>query len=86
MPLFLTTFTTTLAYRPFLDPINAYGWWLYLAFPLLIGISIVYKAIRLPSMRRYWPQVIKMSAQLILVLIVIAVALYLLVEVALPYM
>ncbi len=75
-----------LAYRPFLDPIDAYRWWLLLAFPLLFGIAVVYKAVRMPSMRWYWSQVIKMTAQMTVVLIAIAVALFLLVEVALPYM
>lgn len=76
----------SLAYRPFLDPINAHGWWLFLSIPLVVGISVAYKAIRLPGMQYYWNQVIKMSVQVLVALVVLCGALYVLVEVALPYL
>lgn len=73
--------STVLAYRPFLDPLYAYAyWWLFL-FPLLIGISIVYKAIRLPTLDNYWKQVTKMTAQVFIAMIVMAVCLYFIVQV-----
>ena len=75
-----------LGYRLFLDPIDAHSWWLVLALPLIFGISMIYKAVRLPSLRHYWRQVIKMSVQLTTLLVVMCVGLYLLVEVALPRM
>jgi hypothetical protein len=73
-------------YRPFLDPLDAHSWWLALSLPLLLGISMIYKAVRLPSLRFYWRQVVKMTVQLTALLVVMCVGLYVLVEVALPHM
>lgn len=39
----------TLLFRPFLDPIELHGLWWVLLFPLALGISVVYKAVRLPD-------------------------------------
>lgn len=77
---------TLLAYRPFLDPINAHSWWLLLSLPLVFGIAVAYKAIRLPTLAHYWRQVFKMTTQVMAALIFLCVALYALVEMALPFM
>lgn len=39
----------TLLFRPFLDPIELHGLWWVLLIPLALGISVVYKAVRLPD-------------------------------------
>ena len=45
----------TLAYIPFLMPINALQeWWYLLLLPLAFGISMIYKALRMPTLERYW--------------------------------
>ncbi len=67
------------AYRPFLDPIDVDGWWWWLVVPLVFLISMVYKAIRVPKMRRYWRQVIKMTVQVMLVMFLMCVGLYVIV-------
>lgn len=68
-----------LAYRPFLDPIDVDGWWWYLIIPLVFLISMVYKAIRVPKMRRYWRQVVKMTIQVMFVMALMCIGLYVIV-------
>ena len=75
----------TIAWRPFLDPLPAAGpvWWL-LILPLAFGISVIYKAIRVPSLETYWKQVLLMTGQIVLTMAAIAVGLHLFVELVLP--
>lgn len=73
-----------LGYRPFLDPISAQQWWWLFVIPLIIGIAIVYKALRLPDLDRFWFNVTKMSLQIMIVMVVMSVILYLVVERVLP--
>jgi len=73
-----------LAYTPFLDPMNLHNaWWLTLV-PLALGISVVYKAVRVKDFRGYWGQVVMMTVQIILGIIAISVGLFLLTEVFIP--
>lgn len=74
----------TLAYRPFLDPIDISGWWWWLAIPMVFLISMVYKAIRVPTMRRYWRQVVKMTVQVMVVMLLMCIGLYVIVLWAAP--
>ncbi len=73
-----------LAYRPFLDPIDVDGWWWWLVIPLVFLISMVYKAIRVPTMRRYWRQVAKMTVQVMFVMALMCIGLYVIVLWAAP--
>jgi hypothetical protein len=41
-----------LGYRPFLDPLAVWDYWVFLLLPLSLAISIVYKSVRTDSMRR----------------------------------
>ena len=41
-----------LAYTPFLDPLKVWNYWMWLALPLCFGVSLVYKSVRVESMRR----------------------------------
>lgn len=41
-----------LAYRPFLDPLPLWDYWALLLFPLVLGISTVYQAIRTEDLKR----------------------------------
>ncbi len=74
----------TLAYRPFLDPIDISGWWWWLVIPMVFLISMVYKAIRVPTMRRYWRQVVKMTVQVMVVMVLMCIGLYVIVLWAAP--
>ena len=38
-------------YRPFISPLPIWNYWWVLLFPLTIGVSVVYKAIKMPSMK-----------------------------------
>lgn len=74
-----------LAWIPFLDPVWAlrdHWWWLLV--PLCLGISMIYKAWRMPRLDRYWRQVAIMTAQLVLGMIALGLTLAVLVEVIIP--
>jgi len=74
-----------LAWIPFLEALpTVERWWMLLLVPLCLGISIVYKAIRMPSLDRFWPQVAVMTLQIVLGMAGLAVGLFLLVQVVLP--
>lgn len=70
-----------LAWRPFIDPINVHETWFLLLVPLALGISVVYKAIRVKTMDRYWFNVLLMTSQVVVGMIGLAIAFYVLVEV-----
>ncbi len=70
----------TLAHRFFIDPLDVHSlWWLTL-LPIALFISMAYKAIRLPTMDRYWPQVASMAVQIVLAMIGLAAACYVIIE------
>ncbi len=69
-----------LAYTPFIDPLPAaYELWWLSAIPLLFGISMIYKAYRMPVLDGYWRQVGVMTAQILVAMILFAVSLSVLV-------
>lgn len=80
----MTSSVAGLAYRPFLEPIDAHSWWWLMLLPLALGISMVYKAMRIPVMDRYWWQTGKMTAQILSVMILLSIVLLVLVQVILP--
>jgi hypothetical protein len=55
----------TLAWRPFLDPLDLHAYWYALLIPLALGISIADKAVRVRNMERYWMNVLTMTAQIV---------------------
>ena len=74
-----------LSYIPFLYPISLFhDWWYILILPLSFGISIIYKALRLGSLDRFWHNVVMMSIQIILSMIGLAIALLILVQWIIP--
>ena len=76
---------TYLADIPFLYPINLFhDWWYLLILPLSFGISIIYKAMRLGSLDRFWYQVAMMTIQIIVSMIGLAIALLILVQWIIP--
>lgn len=61
-----------LAYRPFLDPLPAQSLWYLFLVPLALGISVVYKAVRVGDMKHFQRAVAVMTAQVILGIIGLA--------------
>ena len=77
--------TDLVGYIPFLHPINTFqGFWYLLVLPLSFGISVIYKAMRMPSLDGFWRQVTIMTAQIILYMIALAIVLVILVQVVIP--
>lgn len=74
-----------IAYVPFLDPINAFHeWWFVLLIPLSFGIAVVYRALKLPSLEHYWRAVMTMTAQIVLAMVALGIALVIVVVQIIP--
>ncbi|MEM7230306.1 MAG: hypothetical protein AAF432_15985 [Planctomycetota bacterium] len=74
-----------LSYIPFVYPLQSvYAWWYVLLIPLALGISVVWKAIRVPDFNDYWRQVVAMTIQIVLAMIGLALLLALFVQVVIP--
>lgn len=74
-----------LAYIPFLHPINFFHeWWYLLIGPLSLGISMIYKALRMNDLTRFSREVATMTLQIILGMIGLALVLMFLVEIVIP--
>lgn len=74
----LAPVSSLIAWRPFLDPITLPdgAWWLTLV-PLSLLISIVYKAVRVRTMDRYVINVIVMTVQIIVSMVLLSVGAHL---------
>jgi len=69
-----------LAFTPLLDPLDIHeSWWITLV-TLALGISIAYKAIRLPDLSRFWRGVLIMTTQITLGMVALSAAVYIVVE------
>ncbi|QNN23019.1 hypothetical protein HED60_12320 [Planctomycetales bacterium ZRK34] len=79
MPL-LTYLPTALAWRPFLDPLDFHELWYLLLPPLVFGISLVYKALKLPTLERIWLDTTRLAAYILVLISLAAVALFGIVE------
>ncbi|MBS0198721.1 MAG: hypothetical protein JSR77_18390 [Planctomycetes bacterium] len=75
---------TTLAYRPFIDPINVHRLWYWLLIPLALGIAVTYKAVRVGDMSHYVRQVAAMTAQIVGAMFLLGLGSYLLIQHVLP--
>lgn len=73
-----------LAWTPLIDPLNLHAYWWALLVPLSLGISVAYKAVRMRSLRRYWPEVGVMTVQIILVMAALGAAGFVFVQFLLP--
>lgn len=75
---------TTLAWRPFLDPVNIHDLWFLLLPPLVLGISLAYKAVRVGDLKDLPRQVLVMTVQGTLGMIALGAAAYAFVNHILP--
>lgn len=74
-----------LAWTPFINPLNIlHAWWYVLLAPLALGISIIYKGVRMPDLTRFWRETLIMAAQIVFAMIGLAILIMLLVQVAIP--
>jgi hypothetical protein len=73
-----------LAWRPFLDPIGAHAYWWALIVPLAFLTSMAYKAVRHPTMARYWRSVVRMTVEILVSLLLLGVAAFAFVEYVIP--
>jgi len=74
-----------IAWIPFLEPMNAMqSWWYLLLVPLVFGISVTYRALREESYAGYWKSVGIMTAQVVLGIVCIGIALGLFVQFIIP--
>lgn len=73
-----------LAWRPFIDPLDLHGMWFLFLIPLSLGIAVVYKAVRLRSMDRYWQNVAVMTGQIIVGMIALGALSYVVIQVVVP--
>jgi hypothetical protein len=63
-------------YRPFIDPLELHQWWWLLLIPMSFGVAVVYKAVRVKTMDKYWQQVLIMTIQIVLGMLALAAASY----------
>ncbi len=76
-----------LAYIPFVHPINAFhDWWYLLIIPLSFGIAVIYKAMRLATLERFWPQTALMTTQIVVYMAALAAGLVLLFQLLIPHL
>ena len=76
----------TLAWRPFLDPLDLHDLWFWLLIPLAVLIAVAYKAVRTPDMNDFWRQAGLFAAQIVVGIVgLFAVALVTL-NVVLPWL
>ncbi len=76
--------SSLLAYRPFIDPIDAHGWWFLLLLPMAFFVALAYKSVRVADLKDLWRNTLVMSAQITLAMIGLGFAFYLFVEHLLP--
>ena len=70
----------TLAWRPFFEPLPLDTYWMLLLPPLVLAISVVYKAIKLDDLSQLPRQALFLTGQIIAFMILAAAALWLVTE------
>ncbi|MEY3142586.1 MAG: hypothetical protein RLY21_1079 [Planctomycetota bacterium] len=76
---------SVLAWKPFLQPApGVEHWWWVLVIPTAVGVALAYKSTRTRELALLPRDVLRMSVQIVLAMVGIAVFLYLLVMVLLP--
>lgn len=73
---------TPLAYVPFLDPLTLHQLWYLLLIPLVFAIALVYKTLKMPTLKRLFAESVRLTAYILSLMIIFAVFLYVLVQMA----
>ena len=74
--------TPFLAYRLFLDPLPLESYWMFLLVPLVAGISVTYKTIKLDNLAELPKQATFLFLQIIVFMVLAAACLWLITEIA----
>ena len=69
-----------LAWMPFIEPMNLHETWLLLLPPLVVGIAIVYKALKTEDLARLPGEALRLTLYIHLFMILIAAVLWTIVE------
>jgi hypothetical protein len=73
-----------LAWRPFIDPIDAHAWWFLLLLPIAFLVSLTWKAIRIDNIKRLPRPLGVMTVQVILAMLGLGLAAFVGLVVVLP--
>jgi hypothetical protein len=73
-----------LAWRPFVDPIDAHSWWFLLLLPIAFLVSLAWKAVRVDDIKRLSRPVVVMTVQVILAMLGLGFAAFIGLVVVLP--
>lgn len=65
------------AWMPFLHPLPLDRYWMILIVPLLLGITVVWKVIKLDNLQKLWREVVLLTGQFIALMAIAAVLLWL---------
>jgi uncharacterized membrane protein YhaH (DUF805 family) len=72
--------TSSLAFRPFHDPVPIDGYWMLMLIPMVIAISVVYKTIKTDRLHKIPREASILAAQIVAFMILAAAALWILTE------
>ena len=76
---------TILAWIPFIDPLpGVQANWIWFVLPLVLGIAMMYKSIRVGEVSRWPREVAVMTGQVLLAFAGFAIGLFILVQLVLP--
>lgn len=70
----------TLAWRPFLQPLELHGYWLALLPPIVIAVAVVYKTLKLKKLDKLVYETTRLTCMILGLMFVAAVVLWALVE------
>ena len=72
-------------WTPLLEPLpGVQASWLWLLPILIFGISMMYKAVRVGDLRRYWREVVGMTVQVLFAFLGLAAAVFIVVQGIVP--
>lgn len=80
----MSTLPLILAYRPFIDAIDIDRYWYFTLIPLALGVSLIFKAIRVQTFDAFPRQVLTMAALIILGVMGLGLLTMLVVTVGMP--
>jgi len=67
-------------WTPFLDPLDIHEQWLWLMPPLLFAVALVYKTLKMPTLRGLPIQTLRLGAYIFSLMAIAGVALWQLIE------